>query len=337
MDDANKELEVNFIYRTKGIAYSIERVFDDVRKELGQAVSQSDFYTPFRNPGSNPKSFFGNLRAAQKAAVQGVNHITGDCNYLALGLPKKGLVVTVHDCGHINVLTGLKRQIFRWLWFQLPIHRAEAVTFISEYSRQDLETALGIKIPNARVIPDPVSESFFEVEKPFPTSMPRILFIGTKANKNLERFVEAINGLDVELRIVGRLSDDQKNALEKNKIRYSQVADLSHAQIVAEYQEADIVSLVSTFEGFGLPIVEGQATGRPVITSNVCSMPDVAGDAALLVDPFSVSDMREGIVRLCSDEELRADLVEKGRINVKRFSAKRVAEQYLDLYRELHP
>jgi len=92
---------------------------------------------------------------------------------------------------------------------------------------------------------------------------------------------------------------------------------------------------VSTYEGFGLPIVEANAVGRPVITSNVCSMPEVAGDAAFLVDPFDVEDIRRGVLLLINDSHLRRDLVRRGFLNVRRFSIESVATQYRSLYDEL--
>jgi glycosyltransferase involved in cell wall biosynthesis len=84
-----------------------------------------------------------------------------------------------------------------------------------------------------------------------------------------------------------------------------------------------------------LPIVEGQAVGRPVVTSNCSSMAEVAGDSACLVDPLDVASIRAGVARVCGDADYRAELVRRGFENVKRFSARAVAEQYAALYREV--
>ncbi len=91
----------------------------------------------------------------------------------------------------------------------------------------------------------------------------------------------------------------------------------------------------STYEGFGLPIVEAQATGRPVVTSDTLSMPEVAGDAACLVDPFNVESIRNGILKVIQDTGYREQLVQNGLKNVERFKPESVAMQYLALYREL--
>ena len=86
---------------------------------------------------------------------------------------------------------------------------------------------------------------------------------------------------------------------------------------------------------FGMPILEAQATGRPVLTSNCASMPDVAGGGALLVDPTSVASIRAGLQRLLCDPACRQELIERGQANVRRFSATAIARQYLQIYQSL--
>ena len=98
------------------------------------------------------------------------------------------------------------------------------------------------------------------------------------------------------------------------------------------YRNADIVTLCSTEEGFGLPIIEGQAKGTVVITSDREPMRDVAGDGAMLVDPERVDSIRDGIRKVIADHGLRARLIGAGRLNVKRFAPQRVAGEYFDLY-----
>jgi len=102
--------------------------------------------------------------------------------------------------------------------------------------------------------------------------------------------------------------------------------------MVTLYRDADVVALVSTYEGFGLPILEGNATGRPVVTSNVYSMPEVAGGSACLVDPFNIASIRHGFIRVFTDEAYRTSLVEAGLDNVGRFRSFAVAQAYASVY-----
>ncbi len=141
--------------------------------------------------------------------------------------------------------------------------------------------------------------------------------------------------LNCELRIVGQPNDSQRQALVRNSIEYSQVVGLSESDLLEEYRRCDIVSFVSTSEGFGMPILEANACGRVVITGNCTSMPEVAGDAGCLVDPFSFQSIRHGIERLIRDEAYREDLIQRGFLNVRRFHPNRIAQRYLDVYLDL--
>jgi len=159
-----------------------------------------------------------------------------------------------------------------------------------------------------------------------------VLQVGTTENKNIERLAAALCGMPCRLHVVGALSARQLRALRDNRIDYVPSVGLSREQMAALYREADIVALVSTYEGFGLPIVEAQATGRVVVTSNAFSMPEVAGGAACLVDPLSVESIREGLIKVATDEAYRTRLIDAGFENVHRFRCNSIAEAYASLY-----
>jgi glycosyltransferase involved in cell wall biosynthesis len=101
---------------------------------------------------------------------------------------------------------------------------------------------------------------------------------------------------------------------------------------VEEYQLADVVVLVSKYEGFGLPVIEAQAMGKPVLASDRCSLSEICGESALIVDPDNIDDIRQGILRLISDPDLRQSLAHKGRQNILRFSKDKIVRQYMDAY-----
>ncbi|MFB0924885.1 MAG: glycosyltransferase, partial [Vicingaceae bacterium] len=167
------------------------------------------------------------------------------------------------------------------------------------------------------------------------TEKPTLLQIGPKENKNLIRLAEALNGVNCQLSIVGVLTLGQKEALSQNNIEYSNVVNISNEELKQQYEQTDLLAFVSTYEGFGMPIVEAQIVGRPVITSNLLSMPEVAGDAAHLIDPYNVEDIRKGVLEIISDETYRNMLVEKGRVNAERFSVDTITAQYAEMYKQI--
>jgi glycosyltransferase involved in cell wall biosynthesis len=264
-----------------------------------------------------------------------VNHITGDVHYLALGLPRGRTILTIHDCHSLERLSGLKRWLLRLFWYELPIRRCAVVTVISQETKRQL--LRHVRAPDAKieVISNAVSRIFQPCPKPFNAACPRILHIGTKPNKNLPRLIQAIAGLKCCLRIVGELDEPLRRQLEQSRVAYEQVSNLDEAAMFREYCESDIVSYVSTYEGFGLPIIEAQYVERPVITSNCSSMPEVAAAGACLVDPFDVNSIRAGFERVIGDAAYRERIVQHGRENRGRFALKTVADQYLELYRRV--
>ena len=185
------------------------------------------------------------------------------------------------------------------------------------------------------VIPNPVDPGFVYAPKVFNAQHPRILQIGTVERKNLLRTIEALKDLRCHLRIIGNLNKRALQLLNEFHIEYSNASNLTHAEIIEEYRKADIVNFPSTFEGFGMPVIEGQATGRVVVTSNISPMKEVAGEGAYLVDPYSVESIREAYTAILGSPSLRDNLLRKGQENVKKYRAENIACQYLRVYAEI--
>lgn len=329
-----REIVVTYYQRKpQSTVFSIERVFDIVRSALPLKVTAKAWTCRFPSQGA-ARLLLNLLEAPFHEGT--INHITGDVHYLALLLKQKKTILTIHDCVSPRHLKGLKSAAAALLWYWLPARRVAAITVISEFTKSEVLHYARCSPELIRVIHDPVPSGFTYFPKIFDGVRPVLLQIGTgEHNKNLCRVAEAIRGIPCRLDIIGRLSERQRQVLEENSITYTNQWGLSGQEVIQRYRECDIVVFASTYEGFGMPILEGNATGRPVVTSNVCSMPEVAGSAACLIDPFDCSSIRNGILRVINDVDYRTHLIAQGVENVKRFSADRIAAQYADLYQEV--
>ncbi len=312
--------------------YSIERLFDDIRKSFSSEVQCKVAISRFPSRG-----FFRRLYNIIEAVFrQGdVNHITGDVHFLIYLLRKRKTILTIHDLVSVERLKGFRRALFLFLWYSLPMRRAAVVTVITESTKRELLNYIKYEPQKVKVIYDCVSDAFRPVPMDFNVNKPVILQIGTGKNKNLARVAEAIREIPCRLRIVGKLDHDQASHLREANIEYSSVYNISDEEILKEYQACDMLGFVSTYEGFGLPILEAQATGRPVVTSNIMSMPEVARDGACLVDPYDVTAIRQGLLKVINDTFYRNTLVRNGFENVKRFRSGKIAAQYVELYKQI--
>jgi len=320
------------------IYFSMEKLFhavaDKISGQQNPEFSVKEINLPFTSSLTTIRrniSFVGQSQSL-------INHITGDVQYAILGCDKKNInVITVHDCVLLYHYSKYNPRfwIIRWLWYRLPVKKADAVTVISENTKRDLLHFTDCDARKIHVIPNFIDPAFTESHKDFAPNNPSILFIGTAPNKNLERTIDALSGLSIQLVIVGYISEKQKTQLKNSNIQYRVLNKLSDQQMRSAYAEADIILFPSTYEGFGLPIIEAQATGRPVITSHLEPMHFVAGEAACFVDPFKVASIREGVEKLIAKASYRDELIRKGFENIKRFQLDNVAKQYSDLYLKL--
>ncbi len=324
---------IYFTRRQKRGNFSVERIFTLVRKYLPRDLKGEIFVSSYESKGIWPRLY--NIFEAR--SHQGdVNHITGDVHFLSYLLNKRKTVLTILDCGFNKSKKSLLRKtIIKWLWFTLPARRVSYITTISEFSKKEILSTIKFDPGKIVVIPVPLMDGFSYAKKKFNLKKPAILQIGTAPNKNLFRLFEALEGINCRLVVVGNLTKAHLKSLKVHKIDYKNLTNLSDKQIIKRYQKCDLVTFVSTYEGFGMPIVEANATGRPVITSDLPPMREVASGAACLVNPYSTSSIRQGILKVIKDESYRKNLIVLGQKNAKRFRPKPIVAQYVEVYNKV--
>lgn len=263
-------------------------------------------------------------------------HVAGDTYYTALGLNPDRTVVTFHDCGMLlNDLPALKKKIIKKLWFEWPARHLKWITVISEQTRDELINIVGCDPEKISVIPNCYDPAFRFAEYPDDNSKPVVLQIGTKGNKNVKRLAEALSGLDVILDIVGPVNNELKAHLDRHNMDFRSSTGLTKEEIVQKYVHSHVVAFVSTYEGFGLPVIEAQAVGRPVVTSNIEPMKGISGGAACLVDPCDVAAIRQAVLRVIHDRSYREEIVAAGLENKERFTRARIVGRYMELYEKM--
>jgi glycosyltransferase involved in cell wall biosynthesis len=268
-------------------------------------------------------------------------------------------VVTIHDCIHLLFPQYLPtRHAWKYAHFMMgsAIRRSRLVLTVSEASRRDIlhfypwaDPERVRVVPNAldaSLLEDPGEEEMARVRERYQLRGRIVLYAGNiKPHKNLERLIMAFGLLkrrpgfeDARLVIVGSAEENKYAALRRTTEVTGVRSDVRFFGFVPDrtlaalYRLATLFAFPSLYEGFGLPPLEAMACGTPVLTSRLSSLPEVVGDAALLVDPYSAEDIAEGMARLLDDAELRATLVARGRQRSTSFSWDRSVSAIHDGY-----
>jgi glycosyltransferase involved in cell wall biosynthesis len=273
-------------------------------------------------------------------------------------LPSMRTVLTVHDLSFVRVPEAASPSLKAYLDKVVPrsVERAHHIFADSQATKNDLMALYNTPAEKITVLLSGVDARFRPItdssvilttrNKYRLGSRPYILSVGTvQPRKNYVRLVEALSqlrrsGFDVSLVIVGGkgwLEAPIYSAIRdlgmSDDVHFTGFAD--EADLPALYSGALCVALPSLYEGFGIPVLEGMACGTPVITSNVSSLPEAAGDAGLLIDPYSVEDMTEALRRVIEDTELRTNLISKGFAHAARFTWDASAAHLREVYSRL--
>lgn len=328
-----EKIKIGFIER-RSVFFSIENAFRQIAKALPSERFETSFETlPFSNSvGGTLK----NLLFFRPKIRADVYHMTGHAHYITMLLPPRRTVLSIMDVRFLYSYAGVKRYVLKKLLLDIPVRRLHHITAISEETKREIVRHTGCDPEKIRVFDLPLLDDFASGEGTrFNSERPRLLQVGVTDNKNIPNLARAIRGLDCTLVIVGRLDDTQMDVLRENAIHLENKFDLDDAEMRAEYEMADIVVFCSTYEGFGLPIIEAQAMGKPVVTSDLSPMKDTAGAGAALADPHNVDDIRNVIMRVIEDAGYREEIIKAGAENVRRFEPRTIAAQYASLYESI--
>lgn len=268
-------------------------------------------------------------------------------------------VVTIHDCIHLmfpeylpNKLAYVYAKSSMWT----ASRKADRILTVSEASKRDILRFFNVPPEKVVVIHNAIDERFLAPANPermelvrqrYQLDHPFVLYVGNiKPHKNIERLIAAFGAArgqcqdDLKLIIIGDeiskypalRQSVHKHKLDKH-VRFLGFQPME--TLAAFYRQARAFVFPSLYEGFGLPPLEAMACGAPVVTSNVSSLPEVAGGAALLVDPYDVEAIANGIVRAVTDEPFRAVMIEKGKQRARTFSWKQSVSKIHEIYMEV--
>jgi glycosyltransferase involved in cell wall biosynthesis len=268
-------------------------------------------------------------------------------------------VVTIHDCIHLMFPQYLpSRMAYAYakasMW--MAVRRSHRILTVSEASKRDIIHFFNVRPEKIVVVYNAIDERFratpseedvARVRERYQLAHGFVLYVGNiKPHKNLVRLIEAYDMLrhrgfeELKLLIIGDEISKLpalRRAVHKHKL-HKHVRFLGYQPddtLAVLYRLAEVFVFPSLYEGFGLPPLEAMACGTPVVTSNVSSLPEVTGDAAVLVDPYEVESIAEGMQRVLTDAALSAELRAKGIARAREFSWERSVGRTRELYQEV--
>jgi glycosyltransferase involved in cell wall biosynthesis len=256
----------------------------------------------------------------------------------------KASVTTFHD---LFVISGdYSSAEFRARFREQAIdaaQRSDLIICVSEFTARQVSSLLDVNADRIRVIHHGVDQIDPADVLPVAERKNTILFVGAvQRRKNVARLLKAFGELDCEWNLViagstGYGGEEELRELASNpaRDRISIRGYIDHVELQELYRSASILAFPSLDEGFGMPVLEGMANGLATLTSNCSAMPEVAGDCAVLVDPYSVDSIASGLKQLIEDAALCERLQKKGLARVRTFRWEESVQETAEVYREL--
>ncbi len=322
----------------------------EINKELFHNYNRFDVISPDSPVSKIFKSMWRSFSVSGQLEKREIDIFHGLSNELPEGIHKTNVpsVVTIHDLIFMR-FPQFYKPIDRNIYFRKVKYACSAATkivAISEQTKEDLITYIGIDAHKIEVIYQSVSPRYFEIQNtnhlPEKYSLPEkfILSVGTiEPRKNQLSLLKAIQTakIDATVVFVGNptiYSAELLKYISENKLE-EQVKFLSNIpkkDLAALYQKAAMSVYISLFEGFGLPVVESMAAGCPVITSKVSALSETAGKAAVVCDPNNPEEIGEAIKKLLGSKTEREKFIGKGHERAKEFHPAFFSEKMISLY-----
>jgi len=246
------------------------------------------------------------------------------------------IVLTIHDLIHLQVPEegSIPKRLYYNFYLRRAVQTCASVITVSEYSKKQIIRWSGLEERKVFIAPNGASKEFRPTGERFSPGYPYILHVGNhKPHKNLrgliKGFAAACEGDETHLLLTGNEEPDLVQLAQDCGVRHKVhfIGHIAEADLPSYYRGALAVAIVSFIEGFGLPALEAMACGTPVVASNAASLPEVVGEAAVYIDPYSEESISKGISQVVRGNSLREMLRNMGIARAKLFSWEETASK----------